>query len=91
MRNENDKTKKIIWLLSLIITVLVLALVYFLVISPQIENKTIEKEDGLRMEGFNYAIGSILSSIQEQGFVEIPVGNESLVLVPYISGQPQTE
>jgi len=91
MRNENDKGKKIIWILSIIITILVLALVYFLVISPQIENKNLVKEDNLRIEGFNYAIGSILASIQQQGYVEIPIGNESLMLVPYMPEQIQSE
>lgn len=91
MRNENDKGKKIIWILSVIIAVLVLALVYFLVISPQIENKNLIKEDNLRIEGFNYAIGSILANIQQQGYVEIPIGNESLILVPYMPEQIQSE
>lgn len=86
MRDNKDKSKKTVLILSIVIAVLVIAMVYLFVARPMIQ----KHQDNLRVEGVNYAVSSILASIQSQGYVEIPVGNQSLILVPYIP-QNQTQ
>lgn len=84
------KTQRTIKILIGLVAFLMLVLVYFFVAQPQM-NKFVAKK---QYEGANYAVGSILASIQSQGYVEIPVGNQSLVLVPYVpqqENQPSNE
>lgn len=76
----DKKTQRTIKILIGLVAFLLLVIVYFFVAQPQMNKFVIEKQS----EGIDYAVGSILSSIQSQGYVEIPVGNQTLVLVPYV-------
>ena len=79
----DKKTQRTIKILIGLVAFLLLVIVYFFVAQPQMSKFVAEKQS----EGVNYAVGSILASIQSQGYVEIPVGNESLILVPYVPPQ----
>lgn len=87
MRDNKDKSKRTVLILSIVIAVLVIAMVYLFIARPMIQTH----QDNLRVEGVNYAVSSILASIQSQGYVEIPVGNQTLILVPYVPSQAQNQ
>ena len=45
--------------------------------------------DERRLEGIEYyVLEVILPQLQANGYVQIPIGNETLILVPYIPEQP---
>ena len=74
---------------SLIVFLIVVILFLFGVIAyifgvkPAINNYVIEKQT----QGMDYALAIIVQQIQQNGFVKIPIGNQTLILVP---AQPQT-
>ena len=74
-----DKTSILITVLVLIIVILVGVVVYAFVIKPAISGYTVQKQT----EGVQIAVNSILAQLQQNGFVQIPVGNQTLILVPY--------
>lgn len=77
---QNKKTKKTVLILSTIIVILILVLAFFFIIQPQ----KIKYDEKKMLEGINYYVGSvILPQLQTNGYVQIPLGNETLVLVPY--------
>ena len=83
-----DKKKVLITLLVAVIVVMAAILVYVFVIGPNITGYAIDRQN----EGVEFAIAAIVSQIQQNGFAQIPVGNETLILVPYIpEGQSQQQ
>ena len=80
-----DKKKILITLLIAIIVVLVTIIIYAFVIRPAISGYTIQKQT----EGVQIAVNSILVQLQQNGFVQIPIGNQTLILVPYTSPSAQ--
>ena len=75
---ENDKQKKTIKILVSIIIILVLLFAgYF-------GNKQLQqKYDDKIIEGANLLFNEILNQLNDNGYVQIPVGNKTLVLVQY--------
>ena len=61
-----------------IIIVLVLAGLYLLVLKPSINGYAVK----LQNEGVVYTLNAILSQLQQNGYVQIPVGNQTLTLIP---------
>ena len=80
-----DKRNVLIVVLALIVVVLALGLIYAFIIRPAISGYTVQKQT----EGVQIAINSILAQLQQNGFVQIPIGNQTLVLVPYTQPQAQ--
>ena len=78
-----NKTGILIAVLVLVIVLLAGIMVYAFVVKPKISGYNIQKQT----EGVNIAINYILAQLQQNGFVQIPVGNQTLILVPY---QPPT-
>ena len=72
-------------ILALIIIVLAGVMVYSFVIKPKISGYNVEKQT----EGVQIAINYILTQLQQNGFVQIPLGNQTLILVPYVPPQQQ--
>ena len=71
---------------SLILLVLILFLVYLLAIKPVMQGYVVKKQ----IEASDFIIGTILSQIQQQGYVQLSYLNQSVVLVPYdASAQPK--
>lgn len=68
--------------LVLIILVLLGIITYIFAIKPAISSYVI----GTQNQGIDYALAIIVQQIQQNGFVQIPIGNQTLILVP---AQPQ--
>ena len=86
MRQDNP-SKLTIRILSIVIILLVVFMAFFFVIKPQMNKYADER----RLEGIEfYVLEVILPQLQANGYVQIPIGNETLVLVPYIPEQPGT-
>lgn len=77
-----DRRNTLMLVLVLVIVVLAGILIFTLLVRPAISGYSIEKQQ----EGVQIAVNSILLQLQQQGFVQIPIGNQTLILVPY---QPQ--
>ncbi len=78
MREERDKTRLIMKVLIAIVVVLGLVVVYLLVAQPAYNNIVANSQT----QGANYAIGSILQTVQANGYVSIPVSqNQSVNLI----------
>ena len=75
-----DKTRLTMTILVILVILLAGTLLYFFVIQPAIQGYVIDRQN----EGVQIAVGTILTQIQQYGYVQIPVGeNQTLVLVPY--------
>jgi len=85
-----DKKKILITVLVAVIIVLIAIIIYAFVIRPGITGFIVQKQT----EGYNYCLGvvtqNILTQIQQNGFVQFPVGNQTLILVP-AQAQQQAE
>jgi len=74
-----NKTSVLITVLVIVIVILAGIMLYAFVIQPKISGYNVQKQT----EGVNIAINYILAQLQQNGFVQIPVGNQTLILVPY--------
>jgi len=68
-----------------IIIVLLLVIVYFLIARPQLQGYVIRKQ----IEAQQTAIQTILQIVQQQGYIQIGQGNNSVILVPFNPNQAQ--
>jgi len=83
MRSESDKTKLIVKILIAVVVLLALIVLYLVVFQQQYNNFINEK----RVEGIDLFISQILiPQLQQNGYVQIPVGNQTLYLVPVQPG-----
>ena len=88
MHERRDKKSLTIKIMAAVIIVLMLFMVFVFVIKPQMA----KYDDNRRLEGIEYyVLAVILPQLQQNGFVQIPIGNETLILVPYIPPQGQQE
>jgi len=77
--NSNKKQNLTVKILIAIVTILVLFIAFFFVAQPQMQNYDAKKQ----IEGYQEAIRQVLTGIQSQGFVGIPISeNETINLVP---------
>lgn len=82
-----NRTNVLIAVLVVIIVVLAGVMVYAFVIKPRISGYNVAKQT----EGVQIAINYILAQLQQNGFVQIPVGNQTLILFPYSPPQQQIQ
>lgn len=81
---RGEKRNKAIWVLSILVVILALVLIYFFIIQPQYDAFVDEK----RLEGIDMYIGSyVIPQIQATGYLQVPIGNQTLILVPYVPQQ----
>ena len=73
---------KSIWItvLGLIVVIMALVMIYAFVIQPAISGYSVQKQS----EGVQIAVNAILTQLQQNGYVQIPVGGKTLILVPYV-------
>lgn len=71
--------------LVLVIVVLVGIIVYAFVIKPAYIGYVTQKQT----EGVQIAVNAILAQIQQNGFVQIPIGNQTLFLYPDLRSPSQ--
>ena len=82
-----NRTNMLIAILVVVIVVLAGIMVYVFLVKPKISGYNVEKQT----EGVQITINYILSQLQQNGFVQIPVGNQTLILVPYSPPAPQVQ
>lgn len=85
--DSHKKMKMTVKVLSISIAVLVLFIAFFFVVKPQFTKYTQEKQ----IEAINYIYGDIVSKVQTQGYYQIQVGEQALVLVPYVPAEQGTQ
>ena len=85
---RGNKSRVMIILIA-VISVLILFNIYAFVIKPMFQNHVVE----MQIQAQAQVLDTILLNVQQNGFVQIPLGNESLILVPYVpqEGQEQIE
>lgn len=76
---EERRKNILILVLTLVVIILALAVIYAFVVTPAVSGYSVQKQN----EGVQIAINSILLQLQQNGYVQIPVGNQTLILVPY--------
>ncbi|NCN52043.1 hypothetical protein GW931_03460 [archaeon] len=79
MRSETDKTKLIVKILIAVVVLLAIIVLYLVVFQQQYNNFV----DAKRVEGIDLFISQILIPQLQQtgGYVQIPVGNQTMDLV----------
>ena len=82
-----DKRKVLITILIAVIVVMAAILVYIFLIRPNITGYVFDKQ----IEAQNILLANILTQIQQNGFVQIPVGNGTLFLAPFNPQQQQPQ
>ncbi|MEK6760622.1 MAG: hypothetical protein AABX93_01730 [Nanoarchaeota archaeon] len=82
----NQKRFNITIVLAILVVILLAVVIYAFAIKPAMNGYVINAQN----TGIQYAINAILLQIQEKGYAEIPVGNQTLILVPYQNPQQQT-
>jgi len=82
-----NRTNVLIAVLVLIIVVLAGIVVYSFVVKPAYSGYVAQKQ----LEGEQITVVKILSQLQENGFVQIPIGNQTLILVQYVPPEQQIQ
>ena len=81
---QKNRTGLVITLLVVVIILLSVVVLYSFLIQPKFNGFVVDKQNEGILAGQNYVVQSILTQVQQNGYVEIPVGeNQTLVLVPY--------
>ena len=80
---ERESNRILIAVLIILVAVLGGMVLYSFALKPAISGYVVNAQN----QGVNLAVASIVSQIQQQGYVQIPVGNQTLVLVPYNPNQ----
>ena len=72
-----NKTGLLVGFLVLVIVILLGFVLFAFWVKPTFDGYVVEK----RTEGYDIALNSIASTVLQNGFVQIPVGNQTMVLV----------
>lgn len=79
-----NRINLLIGFLVLVIIILVVVVVFAFWIKPTFDRYAVEKQN----EGFQIAISSIVSQVNQNGFIQLPDGNSTIILV---QAQPPTQ
>ncbi|OYT36476.1 hypothetical protein B6U91_01165 [Candidatus Pacearchaeota archaeon ex4484_71] len=82
MRSNKDKKSVAIWILSILVILLVLTMVFFFVVKPKINKYVFNKQ----IEAQSYVFADMINQLQNKGFYQVQIGNQTLVLVPPTQG-----
>ena len=86
MREEKNPYRTLFIWTSLILLVLIIFLIYLFAIKPVVSGYVVKKQ----IEASDFIIGTILSQVQKQGYVQLCYLYQSVILVPYdASAQPK--
>lgn len=83
MGEKSEKKISTMKILVGVIIVLILFIAYLFIVNPQINKFVYNKQ----IEGANSVWGDMIAQLQAQGYYSLVIGNETLVLVPYIPPQ----
>lgn len=78
MRRETDKKSMWIKILAAVVIILVLLIIYFFVVQPSVDRYVFNKQ----IEAQSYVFADMVNQLQNQGFYQVQLGNQTLVLVP---------
>ncbi|MCF7910186.1 hypothetical protein K9L16_00750 [Candidatus Pacearchaeota archaeon] len=76
---------KIAWVIGSLLVIIIVLLgivIYTLVIRPNFNDYVLEKQMETYNQGVSDTIGYIVSEINQRGYSQISVGNQTLILVP---------
>lgn len=82
-----NRQKALMWGMFVIILILAAIVVYAFVVGPAVTGYTTDRQ----VEGYQIALSNIVQQVQQNGFVQIPVGNQTLYLAPFNPQQAQQE
>ncbi|HLC86866.1 MAG: hypothetical protein A2639_02010 [Candidatus Staskawiczbacteria bacterium RIFCSPHIGHO2_01_FULL_34_27] len=74
-----NKPQLTIKILVVVVLILLAVIVYGFAIRPAFNSYVIQKQ----IEAKDLVLGSIISQVGQNGYVELINGNESLILIPY--------
>ncbi|MFA4953465.1 MAG: hypothetical protein WC584_04545 [Candidatus Pacearchaeota archaeon] len=80
MREERNPYRTLFILTSLVSLVLIVVLIYIFAIKPTIEGYVVKKQ----VEASDFIVGAIISQVQQQRYVQLTYGNQTLVLIDSI-------
>jgi type II secretory pathway component PulM len=78
MRREKDNRGLVIKILIAVVVVLVLVMLYFFVVQPSVDRYVFNKQ----IEAQSYVFADMVNQLQNQGFYQVQLGNQTLVLIP---------
>ena len=81
--DENKRYRTMVRILIWVIVVLVLIMAYFFLVRPQLNNYAVNNQ----IAGANIVYQDIVNNVQTNGYYAIPIGNQTLILVPYVPEQ----
>lgn len=80
------KTGILVSILVLIIVVLAGIVAYAFVLRPAYTGYVVDRQ----VEGYNVCVSNLISQLQQNGFVQVTLGNQSIYLAP-IAPEQQTQ
>ena len=83
-----NRLKVVVVLLVLIVVILAGILLYAFVLKPKVTGYLTGYTTQGQIQGVQFCVGDILSQLQQNGFVQFPLGNQTLILVPYTPPTP---
>lgn len=86
-----SRVKALIVLLVLIIVILAGVLLYAFVVKPKYTGFVTDYTTQGQIQGVQFCVANILTQLQETGYVQLPLGNQTLILVPYVPPQQVTQ
>lgn len=86
MGNSGKNKNRLVAVMAFVIVIMAAVLVYSFALEPTFNGYVVSKQ----IEAQDIVLSSLISQIQQNGYVQIPVGEEVLTLVPYQepTGQP---
>jgi len=85
MKNSMNIQGKIIIALIFVVVVLLGFILYTFALKPSLNGYVVSKQ----VEAQNILVSALVQQLQQYGYVQIPVGEEVLTLIPYVPENQQ--
>lgn len=82
---REGNSNRMIVILAVVILVLATVIVYSFALKPSFNGYVVSKQ----VEAQDIVLNALLSQLQQNGYIQIPIGDEILTLVPYQPEQQQ--
>ena len=83
MRREKDSRKTMLWILLTITIILALALIFILAVKPGVQKYVFNKQVEAANIITNNFYTDMITQLQNQGYYQVTIGEQTIVLVPY--------
>jgi hypothetical protein len=77
--SNGQKSNGLVRFLVVVILILLMLVVYAYAVKPYINSYVVQKQ----IEAKDYVLDTIINQVNTTGYVELTMGNKSLILVPY--------